>query len=60
MGPFDHEPWLSVSVWPSVAVPRIVGGDDVTGGGGAAGTVIVISAFAAGVPGTPSAVSVTV
>ena len=30
------------------------------GGGGAAGTMIVISAFSAGVPGTPSAVSVSV
>jgi len=41
-------------------VPEIDGGDAATGGGGAAGTVIVISAFAAGVPGTPSAVSVAV
>ena len=60
MAPFDHEPWASVNVCPSVATPEIVGGDAATGGGGAAGTVIVISAFAAGVPATPSAVSVTV
>jgi len=56
----DHEPWLSVNVCASVAAPEIVGGDVATGGGGAAGTVIVISALAAGVLGTPRAVSVTV
>ena len=60
MGLLLQVPWASVSVWPCVVVPVIVGGEDSTGGGRvAAGTVIVIAAVADGVPGTPGALSVT-
>ena len=61
MGLFCQEPWFSVRVWPSAAVPVIVGADTTAGtGSGAAGTVIVIESVAGGVPVSPVAVSVTV